>query len=104
MASKSKRDSFDALTSRIFVILIALSFIALGSFALSQDIEAGLVQLAFGWICTVAGIIAVVAGLALSDKNVEKLSDKSGYHELLFIYVAASLALVWLIKRIKKEL
>ena len=99
MASKRKRDSFDALTSRIFILLIGLTFVAVGSFMLSWSGETETTSLIIGWTFSIGGIVVMFCGLALGDENAIKFSEKTGHHEVLILYAVLSMALAWIIRR-----
>jgi len=103
MTSKSKRESFDALTSRIFILLFGLTFVAVGSFMLNWSDETETTPLVIGWIFNIGEIVVMLCGLALSDENAIKFSEKTGNHEVLFLYAVLSLALAWIIRRAKNE-
>lgn len=103
MPSKRKKDRFDALTARIFLVLLGLSFVVTGSLLLYWSGETATTPIIFGWMFGFGGITLAICGLALSDTNAIKFSEKTGNHEVMILFALASLGLAWLIRRIWDE-
>jgi hypothetical protein len=102
MPSRRERESFDALTSRIYLILLGLTFLAFGIvilFISSGQSLAVFMSLMFVGI----GMFLVLPGLFASDKSAISLADKSASHEIAIVFVLAALGLAWVLNRAKKK-
>ncbi len=102
MPSRRERESFDALTSRIYLILLGLTFLAFGIvilFISSGQSLAVFMSLMFVGI----GMLLVLPGLFASDKSAISLADKSASHEIAIVFVLAALGLAWVLNRAKKK-
>jgi hypothetical protein len=102
MPSRREREKFDALTSRIYLILLGLTFLAFGWISRSISPEQSLavfVGLAFVGM----GLLLVFPGVLASDKSAISLAEKSSSHEIAIVFVLAALGLAWMLNRARKK-
>lgn len=104
MNSKRKRDSFDTLTSKVFLILLG-SILAMPSgylLATANLQQQNSIMGAIFTILTIIGSLLIMISIFADDSFITKTAENTGSHEILIVVLLLALAISSLIKRVKK--
>ncbi len=103
MGSRKERENFDALTARIFLVLIGISFAAAAYFLSQWNDETARLATVIAPAFATGGIGIIICGLVVSGKNAVSLSEKTGNSELLILHILLAMGLAALIRQIRNK-
>lgn len=97
MSSRRQRENFDVRTSRIYLFVFGLSFLAFSMFlAVVVGFEIA-IALVCEFIAFTIGIFFIFMSIMSGDKEAQSLAEKSSSHEITIIFLMVALGLAWLL-------